>query len=166
MLNRYGKADRTYHGIPAQHDDIEDGVPARILVEHPESGPTQRQNGKVLRELAVGADELGFGWGYNGGGTSQAAAAVLADALNIDIELIEFPAGTDRLLCRLREDFCEDVLSQLCDEWRLRRGAVLRWVRGWYAQYGLRDLPAAVAELPRIHFDDTLDARPTFAFDV
>lgn len=163
MLNRHRKADRTYHGIPAQHDNVEEGVPPRILVESAEPGPTERQNAKIFRELAASEDSGGFGWGYNGGGTSQAAAAVLADAMNVDIELIEFPGGTDQLLCRLREDFCEDVMSQLCDEWRLRRGAVLRWVRGWYAQYDLSELPTAVVELPGIHFDDEFDARPTTA---
>ncbi|GGV04007.1 hypothetical protein GCM10010211_84080 [Streptomyces albospinus] len=39
----------------------------------------------MLRELkAKDADELGgFGWGYNGGGTSRTAATVLADALGM-----------------------------------------------------------------------------------
>ncbi|GHC34250.1 hypothetical protein GCM10010308_60500 [Streptomyces vinaceusdrappus] len=36
----------------------------------------------VLRELAEPAAG-GFGWGYNGGGTSAAAVAILDDALHL-----------------------------------------------------------------------------------
>ncbi len=42
----------------------------------------------------------------------------------------------------------------MCDEFRLRRGAVLRWVRGWYAEQQITDLPAAVATLPPINRGD------------
>jgi hypothetical protein len=49
---------------------------------------------RVLEEL----EHSGFGWGYNGGGTGAAAAAILADALDVDDE-------------RLWEDFCIDVLA-------------------------------------------------------
>jgi hypothetical protein len=66
-------------------------------------------------------DSGGFGWGYNGGGTSRAAAVILADALNLGDPV---KCG---MLVRLREAFCLDVLSQMCKEFRLRRGAVLRW---------------------------------------
>lgn len=118
--------DRTYHGL---HDDA--GNPGRILVERTEFGPTERMNVPVLRVLT---HPRGMSWGYNGAGTSRAAAAMLADALDIDRARIDvFPTGGDQLLVRLRQGFCEDVLSQLCDEFRLRRGAVLRWVKGWCA---------------------------------
>ena len=56
----------------------------------------------------------------------------------------------DATFIALRVDFCWDVRSQLCEEWRLRRGAVLRWVRGWYAERGITALPQAVAQLPPI----------------
>ena len=55
---------------------------------------------------------------------------------------------------QLRVDFCCDVLRHLCEEWRLSRGTVLRWVRGWYAEHGITALPQAVAQLPPI---DTFD---------
>ncbi|MGW1106389.1 hypothetical protein [Streptomyces sp. NPDC002540] len=35
-----------------------------------------------------------------------------------------------------------------CDEWRLGRGAVLRWACGWYLQRGITDLSAALRDLP------------------
>jgi hypothetical protein len=54
------------------------------------------------------------------------------------------------MLVKLREAFCEDVLSQMCEEFRLRRGVVLRWARGWYAQQAITDLPRAVADLPPV----------------
>jgi hypothetical protein len=146
--------DLTYHGIqygPDSADDDRAWEPARLLVEKPEDGPTERQNVEVLRELPE-PDESGFGWGYNGGGTSAAAAAILADALDLGdpdecgIGYTAYPE--DDALVRLREDFCHEVLSQACDESRLRRSAVLRWARGWYLQRGITALPTALRELP------------------
>lgn len=142
----------TYHGI-AVSDDDEDGEwePARLLVERPEKGPTQRQmNGTVLRELSNGEDS-DFGWGHNGGGTSRTAAAVLTDALELGEDSgIEFAAWPqDETLEALREAFCVDVLTQMCAEWRLGRGAVLRWVLAWYIQRG-EEPPALLRELPPV----------------
>ncbi|MEV8057148.1 hypothetical protein AB0P37_11615 [Streptomyces antimycoticus] len=148
--------DCTYHGIQygpeTDRGDEEEWKPARILVEKPEFGPTERQYGvTVLRELAE-PEAGGFGWGYNGGGTSAAAAAILADALDLGdpdkcgIGYATYPE--DEVLAQLREDFCDDVLSQLCDQWRLRRGVVLRWSLAWYLQRGIDELPAALRELP------------------
>ncbi|WP_030390781.1 hypothetical protein [Streptomyces sp. NRRL S-241] len=147
--------DWTYHGIQdgpeSNRSDEEGWQPARILVEEVEFGPTERQGVKVLRELAE-AEHGGFGWGYNGGGTSAAAAVILADALDLGdpdkcgIGYAAYPE--DEVLVELREDFCDDVLSQLCDQWRLRRGVVLRWSLSWYLQRGIDELPAALRELP------------------
>ncbi|MFE4056695.1 hypothetical protein ACFXP3_10425 [Streptomyces sp. NPDC059096] len=36
----------------------------------------------------------------------------------------------------------------LCDQWRLRRGVILRWSLAWYLQRGITDLPAALTDLP------------------
>ncbi|MFD5072169.1 hypothetical protein ACFWNC_30235 [Streptomyces sp. NPDC058369] len=91
----------------------------------------------------------GFGWGYNGGGT---IAAVLADALDLGdpdkcgIGYASHPENP--MLADLREDFCDDVLSQFYDRWRLRRGAVPVWTRAWYLQQGIDELPAVLRELP------------------
>ncbi|MER8236094.1 DUF6166 domain-containing protein [Streptomyces sp. NPDC094049] len=144
--------DRTYHGIQKSAETEGDWHPARILVEEPEFGPTERQYGvTMLRELPE-PEHGGFGWGYNGGGTSAAAAAVLADALDLGdpdkagIGYASYP--NDPVLADLREDFCDDVLSQFYDRWRLRRGVVLRWARAWYLQRGIGELPVALRALP------------------
>jgi len=142
--------DWTYHGTgPVMSADDR----AHILVEDVESGPAERQGAAVLRELAEPADG-GFGWGCNGTGPLRAAAAILADALSLGD-----PAGCgpdpfspwpDTILTTLRGDFTWDVTSQLCEEWRLRRGAVLRWVRDWCAEHGITGLPTAAAQLPPV----------------
>jgi hypothetical protein len=141
---------RIYHGI-----DGEDGI-SRIYVERAEYGPTERETRQQEGRLRLGQlhafdeeDGGGFGWGYNGGGTSRAAAAILADALNEPQERYDFTADDEQAV-RLREDFCEDVLSQCCREWRLGRGAVLRWVRGWYAQHGNIPTSTTLTTLPPI----------------
>ncbi|MFD7282424.1 DUF6166 domain-containing protein [Streptomyces sp. NPDC059862] len=158
MINGRGDTvyeDCTYHGTQdgpeTDAPDEKEWQPARILVEEVEFGPTERQNVRVLREL-VEPENGGFGWGYNGAGTSNAAAAILADALELGdpekcgIALAAYPE--DEVLVQLREDFCDDVLSQLCDQWRLRRGVVMRWSRAWYLQRGITQLPAALHALP------------------
>lgn len=95
----------------------------------------------MLRALSP-PEEGDFAWGYNGHGTSYTAAAVLADALDIDIETIAFVGSRpDETLADLREDFCAEVLTDLCDEWRLNRRAILRWAVGWYAKYDLTQAP-------------------------
>ena len=133
--------DETYHGI--QHDESVGAAQEsryRIFVEESKEGPTARATARVLRELRQGYGKEGwsalyFGWGYNGTGTSAAAWSILTDATGVE------PAD------KLREAFAADVLTYLCDEWRLRRGAILRWARGWYAQHGIDVLPPAVAHL-------------------
>lgn len=138
--------DCTYHGI------WKPGEEARLLVETPEDGPTEREHHLVvLRELR---HDMGFGWGYDGSGTSRAAAAILADALALGspdecgISIESYPS--DKTLELLREDFCVDLLSQFCEEWRLRRGAILRWARGWYSQREIDRMPRAVRDLPEL----------------
>jgi hypothetical protein len=101
-----------------------------------------------LRELAEPAGG-GFGWGYNGTGPLRVAAAILADALSLGdpagCGLDPFSPWPDTTLTTLRGDFTWDVTFQLCEEWRLRRGAVLRWVRDWCAEHAS---PACPRQLP------------------
>ena len=143
--------DWAYHGIGPRMSA--DGR-AHIMVEDVAFGPTERQDTAVLRELAEPAYG-GFLWGYNGSGPLWAAAAILADALGLgDPAACGIDAASpqrDDTLIALRGDFTWDVTSQLCEEWRLRRGAVLRWVRGWYAEHGITNLPQAAAQLPPIN---------------
>ena len=76
--------DWTYHGIDGgEDDDDDDDDEAHILVEEMEWGPTERQDVTVLRELLPQPGEGGFLWGYTGGGPTRAAAAILADALDL-----------------------------------------------------------------------------------
>lgn len=83
-MQRYEDSDRTYHGVEAaprrgSKGDEPEWQPARIIVEYPETGPTEREHVTVLRELRP-PDYGDFGWGYNGHGTTYSAAAILADA--------------------------------------------------------------------------------------
>ncbi|WP_433542059.1 DUF6166 domain-containing protein (plasmid) [Streptosporangium sandarakinum] len=132
--------DRTYHGVRDPETDK-----TRIEAERAEFGPTQRKGVIVLRLIRpVGIlKESALEWGYRGTGPLATASAILADALGQE------PSA------QLLEAFRTDVVSQLTDdEWRLRRGAVLRWVRGWCAEHNIDVLPAAVAELPPIDPSD------------
>lgn len=129
--------DRTYRGYrKGQWHSL-------IDVELAEYGPTERKGALVIKTITNGSGGIFKGlelnWGYNGTGTSVAAYEVLADALG------EPP--TDEL----REAFCEDVLSQFGPEWRLRRGAVLRWALGWGVQHGkVGELPDILRALPPV----------------
>jgi len=140
--------DWTYHGVGSVRSA--DGRP-RILVEHTVFG-RDGDGSSVLRELPA-PDYGGYAWGYDGGGPARAAAAILADALDLgSAEGMGLQPGQSvDTLGQLRRDFCWDVLTQVTDEWRLRRGAVLRWVRGWYAEKGITDIPAAAVHLPPAH---------------
>lgn len=130
--------DRTYRGY---EEGLGDSV---IAIELAEYGPTERGGVQVIatRTSCSGGDLQGlqFGWGYNGTGTSAAAYEVLTDALG------------EPALDGLREAFCEDVLSQFGPEWRLRRGAVLRWALGWGVQHGrVGELPDVLRALPPVN---------------
>lgn len=148
--------DRTYHGI--DRTTAPDPPEHQIVVEKPERGPTERRDVQVLRVLQPeDPDKLEFNWGYSGTGPHETAAAVLADALDLgepsQSGIGVFSDVDDRTLDRLRVDFVEDVVSQLCDEWRLRHGAVVRWARAWYLQRGIDDLPGALEQLPPLWAD-------------
>jgi hypothetical protein len=144
--------DRVYHGVqPAGDDDWQ----CRILVEKRMLGPTERQvDDLVLYELTPkDAEGLGgFNWGYSGSGPGRAADAILADALDLgEPWSCGFSGGrADAVLQALSVDFAADVMVQCCSQWRLSRAGVLRWCRGWYAQQGVNDLPAALVDLPEL----------------
>lgn len=127
--------DRTYRGYRYSSGAL------AIDIELAEYGPTQRQGVQVIRTLTSGTlfEKAQLGWGHNGTGASAAAYEILTDALGE-------PAPDE-----LREAFCEDVLSQFGTEWRLRRGAVLRWALGWGVQHGVMgQLPGILRSLPPV----------------
>lgn len=128
--------DRTYHGFnDDSSSDPDDRF--RLTVELSEFGPTEREHPYEIRRLT------GYlGWGYTGTGAGHAAEAILRDALNLPDD-VAVPQ-------QLREAFCEDVVAHLAEEFLLRRGAVLRWARGWAVQHEVTDLPEAVGLLPPV----------------
>ncbi|MEV0649889.1 hypothetical protein AB0I28_32000 [Phytomonospora sp. NPDC050363] len=136
--------DRVYHGINSSTPG-----PARLLVEEPADGPTQRQDITVFGELR---DGYGLSWGHVGSGPQRTAALVLADALGLGGEVTiaaQHPLWqANSFLARLRSDFAGDFLVHAAAEWRLPRGAVLRWVRGWWAQFGQGEPPQTVLSAP------------------
>jgi hypothetical protein len=125
----------SYHGISG-YDRSGSWQGFRIFVESTEWGPTERKSfAKRLGELQSHLTGLGFGWGYNGGGTSATADAILRSAMG------EEPSED------LREDFCIDVVAHLADVFYLRQGMVLRWALGWHMQRG-EELPPALQSMP------------------
>jgi hypothetical protein len=117
--------DRCYHGTGT----------SLILVElfNP-----KRSDPEMLSRLVPNGPAGEFSWGYIGTGTNTSAKAILADALGYE------PTQ------RLWQDFADDVLSQCPAEFRLRRGAVLRWARGWAEGYGVTELPEVLRDLPPV----------------
>lgn len=134
-------ADWTYHGKYRQPGDQ---ATAQILVEQVDLGPGPQRAGTVLREISPPADG-GFLWGYAGGSPTRVAEALLADALELPrLDLLGdtgMGPGLERLWVQIRNDLIMEVISQQCSEWRMRRCALLRWVRGWYADHGLDAVP-------------------------
>jgi hypothetical protein len=142
--------DWVYHGVIRRSANEEQ---PQIFVEQVAFGPTERRSVSVLREL-IPPPHGGFLWGYTGGSPARAAEALLTDALGLPaLDVLDKTGpkmGYDTLSVRLRNDFTFDVMSQLSDDWRLRRGAVLRWVRGWYAEHDLDRVPEIVLTPPVI----------------
>lgn len=129
--------DWTYHG---KYREPGNEASAQLLVEQVDLGPAAEREGAVLREIKPPADG-GFLWGYTGGSAARVAEALLADALELPrlqvLGSTDLGPGLDRLWLQIRNDFIEEVISQQCSEWRMRRSALLRWVRGWYAGHGI-----------------------------
>ncbi|MEU8993172.1 DUF6166 domain-containing protein [Streptomyces sp. NPDC048558] len=123
----------TYHGWFDRGEDSE-GI---VAVEISEFGPTERLGTIELHRLS---DRFGFHWGYQGGGPGRLATAILTDALGS--EPWDAMGGA----------FRDDVVSQFTEEWRIRRSAVLRWVRGWLADQPADQqpdiLPQTLAHIP------------------
>jgi len=134
--------DWTYHG---KYGETGSQASARILVEEVDFGPGPQREGTVLREISPPADG-GFLWGYTGGSPTRVAEALLADVLELPrVEALgntDLGPGLEPLWVQIRNDLIMEVISQQCSEWRVRRCALLRWVRGWYADHGLSSVPA------------------------
>ena len=126
----YGE-DRCYHGIDGSEN-------TRIFVERP---AFKGGDGKVVEELKPLDPRVTFSWGYLGSGPNASARAILKDALG------------DEPSDRVRLAFTEDFLAHCGKEFKFRRGAILRWARGLYAQMGRpgeADVPAVLAMLPPV----------------
>lgn len=119
--------DRCYHGVSSRE----------IVVE---LFAAKADDPEVIGRLVPNGPAGEFNWGYIGTGPNTAGKAILSDALGSE------PTQ------RLWQDFADDVLSQCAAEFRLRRGAVLRWVRGWAAQHNITSLPDVLANLPPIDY--------------
>lgn len=129
--------DRCYHGVQGDPDINKERV-SRIFVELAEWGPTERQEPVVLRELQPLDSTVSFRWNYLGNGPTAAAEAILNDALGFE---------PDR---PLRNAFIEDFIAHCSNDFRLRRGAILRWARGLLEQKGVptEQLPPVLGNLP------------------
>ncbi len=125
--------DHCYHGVYEFAKRY-----SGIVVERCEYGPTEREiNLTILRRLPEDdGPEPYYTWGYIGDGPRDTAAGILTDALGE-------PPSEEMMVA-----FTQDVVSQLPVEFRMSRGAVLRWARGWAAQVRLKQLPAALVDLP------------------
>ncbi len=106
-----GYEERAYHGI--QGDNF-----ARIFAEEPEIGPPQREHATVINEIRCESElNNAFRWGYDGSGPSRAAAAILADALDLgDPAAVGMALHRDReadpMLAALREDTSRGLLQR------------------------------------------------------
>lgn len=112
-------------------DLIYHGVDKRIFVEPFISGWTGRDKAERIRELAPIDPVVTFNWGYIGSGSNQVAQAILGDALDAK-DVPQF----------LYQAFTADLVSQFGSEFRIRQGAVLRWLRGFLCAEGRHDFPA------------------------
>ncbi|WP_423717145.1 DUF6166 domain-containing protein [Actinomycetospora cinnamomea] len=132
MLAPKSPSDWTYHGYSLGHDVDDEPFRIDVVTTQLDGPPDRREH---LRSLSREGGP--FNWGYEGGGPHNAANAMLADALELD------EAPPELVLC-----YCADVVSQLRSPWRLRRGAVLRYARGWFAEQGSQAMPAALRQIP------------------
>lgn len=145
--------DRVYHGLQIDpEDETQQWAPATIHVETPKS-----DGHHGLYQLPLPDRHGDFAWGYDGTGPSRVAIALLTDALTLG-DPKESGIGItsikdDPVMPLLREDFVLDFLEEACDEWRMSRPMILRWVRSWYLQRGVDDLPTAVQRLPELQAD-------------
>lgn len=125
--------DRTYRG--SHPDEL---ITGRLVVLTTEVGPTERRGAIELRELTYPEPDgtpSGIDWGYSGSGASRTAELILTDALG------QSPSF------EMERAFLADVIAHLDEDFRLRRYAVLRWVRGWCTETGT-PLPASAEILP------------------
>jgi hypothetical protein len=108
------------------------GADGRIFVYHTKTGPTDRLGDRPLRELHSPDPVVTFNWGYIGSGPNHVARAILIDTLGVEPAQYVYQA------------FTSDFASQFPEEFRLRQGAVLRWLRGIACELGRHDFPAVL----------------------
>jgi hypothetical protein len=104
--------DVVYHGTKSSHSG------AVITVETPA--------GEVLGVVKrIGAHSpAGMTWGYRGSGPLDCARSLLAASLGGDGRWSAFGGG------RVIDDFMDEVVAGLGDEWRMSRSEILAWLDG------------------------------------
>jgi Family of unknown function (DUF6166) len=104
--------DVVYHGTKSSHTG------AVITVETP--------GGEVLGVVAhiPAHSPGGMTWGYGGSGPLDCARSLLAAALGGDGKWSAYGGG------RVIDDFMDEVVAGLGDEWRMSRSEILAWLDG------------------------------------
>jgi hypothetical protein len=74
----------------------------------------------VVPRIAAHSPE-GMTWGYAGSGPLDCARSLLAAALGSDSEWSTYGGG------RVINDFMDEVVAGLGDEWRMSRSEILAW---------------------------------------
>jgi hypothetical protein len=113
------------------------GSDGKVVVQRLRNGKLVSSGSKVLVELTSPDPIMTFNWGYIGSGANMVSIAILADALEVPAEKITLP---------IYQAFTGDFVSQFPAEFRIRRYAVLRWVRGYFCLKGTHNFPAEVPE--------------------
>jgi hypothetical protein len=104
--------DVVYHGTKSSHSG------AVITVETPDGEVLG-----VVRRIAAHSPG-GMTWGYRGSGPLDCARSLLAAALGGDGKWSAYGGGG------VINDFRDEVVAGLGDEWRMSRSEILAWLDG------------------------------------
>jgi Family of unknown function (DUF6166) len=104
--------DVVYHGTKSSHSG------AVITVETPDGEVLA-----VVKRISA-RSPAGMTWGYAGSGPLDCARSLLAAALGGDGKWSAYGGG------RVIDDFMDEVVAGLGDEWRMSRSEILAWLDG------------------------------------